>query len=76
MKKTTNIKVPKKYQHMIDEIEQDSDGYWAYSKYGFYFEYMGNECHTAHEDTKTDLLKVIRSLKPCNCKECQEELNK
>lgn len=61
-------KLPKKYQSMIEEISKDSDGYWAYSKKGFMFEGMG--CHTAHEYTQKELLSMIRTLKPCECKEC------
>lgn len=76
MKNATNIKIPKKYQNMIEEIYHDSDGYWAYAEYGFHFKDMGGECHTAHEDTQTELLSVIRSLEPCKCKECEEYLSK
>jgi hypothetical protein len=72
MKNTTSIKVPKKYEHMIEEIYQDSDGYWVYSKAGFHFAYMGGECHTGHEDTQRDLLMVIRTLETCTCKDCKD----
>lgn len=65
---STNIKIPKKYEHMIDSIYKDEDGYWAYSKNGHMFELM--ECHTAHEDTQAELLRVIKSLKPCECDDC------
>jgi hypothetical protein len=71
MKNFTNIKVPMKYQPMIDEIDKDSDGYWAYSKYGYHFAGMGGACHTAHEDTHKDLLSMIRTLEPCDCKDCK-----
>lgn len=71
MNNETSVKVPLKYQGMITEIYKDSDGYWAYSNKGFMFEDMG--CHTAHEDTQADLLRVIRSLIPCDCDECKEE---
>lgn len=68
MKNTTNIKVPKKYHHMLDEIFQDSDGYWAYSKNGYYFK--NTDCHTACEDTQKELLLNIRTLDKCTCEEC------
>lgn len=68
MKNSTTIKIPKKYQAMISEVYKDSDGYWAYSEDGFMF--TDTECHTAHEDTHKDLLRVIRSLAPCDCYEC------
>jgi hypothetical protein len=74
MNNKTNIKVPKKYQNMIDEIYKDSEGYWAYSKSGFYFGHMGNGCHTAHEYSQSELLTVIRSLKPCECEKCEKEM--
>ncbi|WP_336784099.1 hypothetical protein [Paenibacillus illinoisensis] len=73
MKNRTKIKVPLKYQPMIEEVDKDSDGYWAYSKPGFKFADM--ECHTAHEDSQVDLLDVIRSLVPCDCKECASEVS-
>lgn len=76
MKNNTKIIVPKKYEKLLEEIDLDGDGYWAYSKIGYHFEDMGGECHTAHEDTQFELLKVIRSLRPCNCKHCLEELSK
>lgn len=67
---TTTIKVPKKYEGMIQFVEKDCDGYWAYSLPGFYFPDMG--CHTAHEDTQAALLEMIRTIKPCDCKECAD----
>lgn len=72
MKNTTTVRVPKKYQPMIELIEHDSDGYWAYSNYGYHFSGMGGDCHTAHEDTHKDLLNMIRTLEPCDCRECEE----
>lgn len=69
----TKIKVAMKYQPMIQLVEKDDDGYWAYSQPGFYFPMMG--CHTAHEDTQADLLSVIRTVAPCNCDECKRLLS-
>ena len=60
MKNSTKLKVPKKYQHMIDEVQKDCDGWWAYSKDGYIFE--STSCHTAHEYNQNDLLKEIRTL--------------
>src|SRR4051812_47804556 len=69
----TKMKVAKKYQGMIDEIdfEGGESGYWAYSKKGFMFQGMG--CHTAHEDSQKELLSMIRTLEPCDCDECKGE---
>lgn len=61
MVNTTTIKVPKKYQSMLELVEADGDGYWAYSKEGYYFQGMGAK--TAHEDTQKELLSMIRTLK-------------
>lgn len=72
MKNTTNIKIPKKYQHMIDEIFHDSDGYWGYTKNGYKFD--DTECHTAHGNTQSELLQDIRSLTKCDCSECKGEM--
>ena len=68
MKNDTNIKVPVKYQHGIDEIFKDDDGYWAYSKKGYKFD--ATECHTAHGYTVAETLSDIRSLTTCDCEEC------
>ena len=56
----TTIKIPKKYQHMLEEVDQDDDGYWAYAREGYIFPEMG--CRTAHEYTQKDLLAMIRTL--------------
>lgn len=64
--------IPKKYAALLSEVYKDSEGYWAYAKTGYQFAGMG--CHTAHEDTQKDLLAMIRTIEPCNCKECEESL--
>jgi hypothetical protein len=72
VKNNSNVKVPKKYQPMLAEIDYEGrgDGYWAYSKEGYHFAGMGSECHTAHEYNQNDLLEMIRTLKPCDCDKC------
>lgn len=72
MKNTTTLKVPAKYAMNLELVEQDGDGYWAYTNHGFQFEEMG--CHTAHEFSQKDLLDVIRTIIPCDCKECEKGL--
>lgn len=67
MKNATSIKVPKKYQHMIEDIYPDSEGggYWCHSKDGYGFgEWEGAEI--AREDTQKQLLQTIRTLRPLN----------
>ena len=77
MKNDTNIKVPKKYHHMIEEIYQDSDGYWAVTSEGYYA--AGTDpcpgLHTIHEDTHKEILEQIRMIKPCDCDECKNLKN-
>ena len=74
MENTTTIKIPKKYQSKLQVVEKDGDGYWAYSEKGFYFAGMGSECHTAHEDTQAELVKMIRTVKSCGCEECKKAM--
>jgi hypothetical protein len=68
----TKMKVAKKYLGMLAEIDNEGrdSGIWAYSKKGYQFEAMG--CHTAHEYNQKDLMDVIKTLVPCDCKECTE----
>lgn len=70
MLNTTKINIPKKYQPLLAIVEKDIDGYWAYSKNGYYFPSMG--CHTAHEDSQIELMKVIRTITKCDCDACKK----
>lgn len=72
MKNSTSIKIPAKYENMLDVVYKDVDGYWAETVAGFMFPSM--ECHTAHEDTQAELLRVIRTAVPCDCDQCKAEL--
>lgn len=56
------INVPKKYAHMIEEIDYEGreDGYWLYLKDGYKAE-NGYGSQTLHEYTKANLLKALRS---------------
>lgn len=60
MTNKTNINIPKKYAGMIELVEKDGDGYWAYAKEGYWFPVMG--CQTAHEYTQKELLAMIRTV--------------
>jgi hypothetical protein len=57
----------KKYAAMVEEEERDQDGYWIYLKPGFW---MPGDCHTIHEDTKTEARRRLREVVPCPCKDC------
>lgn len=69
MKNRTGMKIAQKYVAGIEEIYSDMDGVWAYAAAGYYFEAM--DAHTAHENNQKDLYKVIQTLTPCECKECE-----
>ncbi|CAM4303900.1 antirestriction protein ArdA [Jeotgalicoccus halotolerans] len=69
MKNFTGMKIAKKYEAGIEEIYKDIDGVWAHAAAGYYFESM--DTHTAHEDNQKDLYKVIQTLAPCDCEECE-----
>ena len=65
MKNATTIKVPKKYEHMIEEIWTEDDGwfgnglsYWVSIADGFYSPEMYS--HTLHESTQKEILRLIR----------------
>lgn len=70
MLNTPNMSVPEKYAKHLAEIDKDEEGYWAYTKKGFYFEAMGHGCHTAHEDTKKALMDKIKTIEKCDCRDC------
>lgn len=73
MQNNSTIKVPKKYQHMIELIDDEgTEGYWVYTNHGYYSPDM--ECHTIHEYTQAEVLQKIRNIEPCNCKECIQGL--
>lgn len=74
MNNQTKIKIPKKYESMLDEVFHDSDGYWAISKKGYRFEQT--ECHTAHDHTQKFLMEYIRSLEVCDCDDCLDNHSK
>lgn len=57
----TKMRVPKKYEHMIEEIIKDVDGYWIHLAEGFYSPETGT--HTIHEGTQKDALACIRNIK-------------
>ena len=62
MTNKTNVKVPKKYQSMIEliEYEEENEGYWLYSNEGYIIGSTG--CHTSSVDTQKQLLEEIRTI--------------
>lgn len=72
LKNNSKIRVPKKYQNMLDEIDyvDQHDGYFLYARKGYYFKAMGYGGHVGREDTQTEVLKVIRGLGLCDCEQC------
>ena len=72
MKNTTNIKIPKKYQHMITLVERNDDMsfnegkmYWVHAKEGYSFD--GVEEHVVCEPTQKELMFHIKHLQKCKC---------
>lgn len=58
----TTVRIPKKYQEMLEEVSIEFGGeYWAYCKDGY--EFGNTETQTAHDYTQADLLKSIRTLR-------------
>lgn len=56
----TSLVIPKKYQHMIEQVSHDIDGWFVYLRDGYISPSTG--CHTIHEYTKSDTLKEIRRI--------------
>jgi hypothetical protein len=56
--------IPKKHQDKVKSLWRDSDGIWLILKYGWGTDTMGWDCHTIHEDTIPELLKVVRTIIP------------
>ena len=71
MRNYTGMKVAKKYEDKIELIEKDMDGVWAYTEKGYKFE--SSDCHTERQDNQKELYKAIRTVVPCDCKQCQAE---
>ena len=60
--------IAKKYYPMIQDCEQDEDGYWIYLNKGW----TNGDSHTLVEDTKTQAIKQLRGVYPCDCKICRD----
>lgn len=54
------LKIPKKYQHTIEEWYHDSDGYWVKLKPGYID--GGTGTGWIHEDTQKRTLEAIREV--------------
>lgn len=61
--------IAKKYYPIIFDCEADEDGYWIYLNKGFW---MPGDCHTIHEDSKTQAIKRLREVQPCPCNICSD----
>ena len=75
MKHSLASKVPVKFRDKIilteDELYKDVDGIWGYTQKGYYVSGMGGGCHTLHEYNWNDFLKMMRTIKPCDCERCR-----
>ena len=56
----TSLVIPKKYQHMIEQVSHDIDGWFVYLRDGYVSPSTG--CQTIHEYTKADAMKEIRRI--------------
>lgn len=63
------MKIPKKYINRIYSIHHDEDRWWCYLNEGWCYDQQGQ--HIIHEDTKTEILKAIRTTEICNCEDCK-----
>jgi len=59
-----------------DLIEQDEDGWWAYYKPGTRSMLSSDRdpLHSDHEDTKRELMKLVKAAEPCTCKDCVKDI--
>ena len=62
MKNTTKVRVPKKYENVIEEVwyEGREDGYWASLKECCIC--WDTECHFVHEWNVKDFLQSLKSI--------------
>jgi Zn-finger protein len=60
--------IAKKYYPMIQDCEADEDGYWIYLNKGW----TNGDCHTIHEDSKTQAIKCLPGVLKCECKICSD----
>lgn len=57
------MKIPKKYEAMLDEQPyKDSDGWWATLKEGYYS--PTTDSHTVHEDTAAEFMISLKQCVP------------
>lgn len=70
MVNNTNMRIPKKYHKMIEQITYDSDGYWCTTEIGYYASGVDEASHVIHEYTREEVMEQIRDIKPCNCYNC------
>lgn len=60
MVNTSDVKVPKKYQHMLKEVYKDQDGYWGHCEEGYIS--SDTECGIIHEYSKSEFRSALRFL--------------
>lgn len=56
----------------IEQVCVEEDGIWAYTKPGFHDGYDSlGRTHGVHEGTWTAVLRQMRAIEPCDCKDCR-----
>lgn len=66
------MRIPKKYEPMIELAEHDEDGWWIYLNYGWCWSCTG--LHIIHEDTQKQALECLKKINRCNCSECAKSI--
>lgn len=67
------MRIPKAYQHMVEEYYQEPYNCVINLKPGYI--YLG-EMHSVMEDTWKQAIAGLAEVEPCDCAECQRLMNK
>lgn len=62
-----------KHDPKIQSIYKDDDGWWVEYKPGWQ---SSNDpgCHGEHENTKREVMELVRNALPCDCVDCYQAL--
>lgn len=54
-----------------DAWDEGEDGYWVAAKFGWSFDFYGDNSHTIHEWTIKDITRQFRTIRKCACADCR-----
>ena len=64
-----------KYKGVVESFSNENSGRYANDGYWLYLEgycgYHNDGRHSIHEWTISELIEALRDIRPCNCKQCQ-----